>query len=560
MIGHKFLSKPVSKSTAIVLIVATFFLLLSFLPEIYEARIISKLPSDRVMIWGEHNYTYDYNVYLSKIRQGMEGRWTVVDKYDNTTKQKGVYLQMLYLLSGKVGGGLGLTPVLVYQLLRVILGFAWIVVIITMAKYFLKKPSTYVPAVILSLLASSFPIINQFSGKLSLSTFMYWWQELDVARRMSYIPHYSLNYILLSLLIVLMYLLSKTNRRKYLAAICVILFFSFFIHPAGGLTFFFSWIIFHSIKGLWFRDYTLKDWLNIINYTLVIFLCAILPLLYIKTVTSSYPWKSLVDFDITHPLPFKFHEYILSLGSVFFTGMAGIILVLKQKNRLLLGLSSWALAAFFGLAFFSLVPIQSPVRFVQTANHVPLTILTVYFLTSLRLPGVTRVITVWIKWGFVFITVMIGLINGFSSLKGQMQFIHDRTVAVFPLVPVMPQIMYPLKDFYFALDWLSKNTQKTDVIFSKSTAGNYIPAYSGNFVYLGHSSETPHFDEREQKINVFFSFTQESQQAQQFLRDNHIAYVFYGPQERQEGSNIPNSYSFLKPIYESYHVTIYKVL
>src|SRR3990167_5832093 len=96
------------------------FLFLAFLPNIYEASVSNNLlPPDRTMIWGEHSYTYDYNVYLSKIRQGQESHWSVVDKYDNHPQQKGIFLVMVYLLSGKIGSIFNFSPTLTYHLLRV---------------------------------------------------------------------------------------------------------------------------------------------------------------------------------------------------------------------------------------------------------------------------------------------------------------------------------------------------------------------------------------------------------------------------------------------------------
>ncbi|MBI4225671.1 hypothetical protein HY612_01010, partial [Candidatus Roizmanbacteria bacterium] len=83
----------------LILIFSVSFMLFSYIPNFYEASVVKLLPQDRVMLWGEHIYTYDYNIYLSKIRQGAEGRWTVVDKYDNNPNQNGVFLQMLYLLT-----------------------------------------------------------------------------------------------------------------------------------------------------------------------------------------------------------------------------------------------------------------------------------------------------------------------------------------------------------------------------------------------------------------------------------------------------------------------------
>ena len=117
--------------------------------------------------------------------------------------------------------------------------------------------------------------------------------------------------------------------------------------------------------------------------------------------------------------------------------------------------------------------------------------------------------------------------------------------------------MYPLKDFANGLKWLETNTSRNSVVLSKITAGNYIPAYSGNFVYLGHSSETPHFDTRNINVNNFFSGTMSADDALNFLKRENITYIFYGPQEKEEAINSISQYKFLKAVYISPYVTIY---
>src|SRR3989344_1896602 len=121
------------------LLLSFLFLLTSYIPNFYEASIANLLPSDRVMTPAEHMYTYDYNVYLSKIKQGIEGRWNVVDKYDNNPDQKGVFLQMIYLISGKIGGLFGFSPGLTFHLLRTTASVFWVLAIIYINIYFLRR-------------------------------------------------------------------------------------------------------------------------------------------------------------------------------------------------------------------------------------------------------------------------------------------------------------------------------------------------------------------------------------------------------------------------------------
>jgi hypothetical protein len=579
------------------------------------------------MIWGEHIYTYDYNVYLSKIRQGMEGRWTIVDKYTNDTNQKGVLLQMLYLLTGKVGGLLHLDPTLSFHLVRVILSLAFVLTVIALNVYFLRKPVLYFTGTLITLLASSFPVFYYFLDQWWVGQYMPWWQEMDVLKRLSYLPHYLLNYIIIGLFAILIsqntkheasdksvilnlfqdlimrfrnplrseaskfgmtgkFQISDFGFNRNFFFTCVLLFFSFFIHPAGGFLFFISWGLYHFIKTVWFRSYEVEDVLNIFKQTMILLFVAAVPLLYIKFVTSTYPWKTLIDFDRDNRLAFKFSEYILSLGPVFFTGLLGTIVVLWKKDERFLSLATWFLGAFLGIVLFQHIPFQSELRFAQTANHIPLAILTIYFLNEVknlilkkkvkisvsndlgipersegRAPtGVRNTVSNFLFYGVISLIIGLGIVQAYFSIKAQTDFIHQRAVAGVPLVPYPPQVMYPLNDFYNAMIWLKDNTARTDVVLSKVTAGNYIPAYSGNYVYLGHNPETPMYSQKVDNVNQFFSGTMIPKDAQQFLKTEHISYVFYGPQEKDNNQKDIKQYSFLKEVFTSPYVTLYRVI
>ena len=632
-------------------IVSFLFLLASYVPNLYETSISKLLPPDRVMTPAEHMYTYDYNVYLSKIKQGIEGRWNVVDKYDNNPDQKGVFLQMIYLISGKIGGLFGFSPGLTFHLLRTTASVFWVLAIIYINIYFLRRRDVInhvstIVGVLLSLFAASWPVFYEYQGTTWIGMHMSWWQEMDVLKRISYIPHYTLNYIIVAVLSILLYKSQITNPKKqtnfniqnsknkkfflfenlrignYLEIgnwkleidanfllICVILFFSFFIHPSAGLLFLISWVLYHFINAVWFRKYNRYQIAKIVYDTIFLFLVAALPLIYFQYVTSAYPWKSLTDFDKLFRYPVNVKEYILALGPVFFTGILGLITALIKKEQKLLSLVTWILGAFLAIFAFKKFPLQSELRFVQTANHIPLAILTVYFLNELRLKllskcktyslytnskhetrnskqyqnlndqnskrfehlslknsnlfrisdfGFRILIDIFIG-GIIFSIILLGIAQSYFSIKSQTDFIHQRVVAGQPLVPYPPQVMYPLKDMYNAFIWLDKNTKNEDIVLSHIYAGNYIPAYSGNFVYLGHNPETPHYDERVRKLESFYSGTLANEDAEKFLKEENIKYVLYGPQEKEKSTEDIKKYPFLKPVFNSYHVTLYSI-
>ena len=589
----------------ILFLLSSIYLFLSYIPNIYEAQQAKNAMPDRHVILAEHIYTYDYNVYLSKIRQGLEDRLSVINKYDNQPQSKGIYLQMLYLLSGKLGGLFSLSPGIIFHLMRTIFSIIWIAVIVYLAMLFIKDKFFATLAVLFSLLSSSFPIIEKINDQPWISMYMSWWQELDPVKRISYLPHYTINYIIISLLTILLYLHGKTGKTKYFYAIVVILFFSFFIHPSGGLVFLGSWILYHLIYFLWFRTLNTKyQILNTIKMTFILFLTASIPLLYIKVITSGYPWRSLVEFDRLHPMPFVLKDYILAVGPLFFTGMLGALLVLIKKNKDLLAVTTWILAANIGIIVFMKFTTQSPTRFIQVANHVPLAILSIYFISWLltlttnnaggakrevqmnasaddrfianwdvRRPReagssrptesgkrvIKRLLLTFISYSAIALILLLGILQSYFSIKAQNLFNFQKAVAGQPIVAYPPQVTHPEKDVYNGYLWLKDNTDHDAIVLSKINAGNYIPAYSGNFVYFGHNPETPDYDKREQEVNQFFSLALKEAEARKFLIDRDISYIYYGPQERETAGWQYPTYSFLKPVYTSPWVNIYQV-
>ncbi len=537
------------------------FLFLSFLPQLYELSLAYRLPADRTLVAGEHIFTYDYNVYLAKIRQGQEGRWSVVDKYDNHPQQPGVLLQMFYLLSGKIGGLFRLSPPLIYHLLRLIVGFFWVVTIIYLNFHYLKQPVWAGLGVVFCLLSTSFPRFYRLENQWWVGQYMDWWQELDLIKRVSFIPHDVLNYINTGLFIAVIPRLDTFDNKQTFIFLLLI-FLSLFIHPTAAIIFCLAWFFYLLISSGGRKPSLprLKIALTAVRFLTVITVILI-PLLYIRAVTSVYPWKTLLDFEQHYRLTVSLPEYFEALGPAFFLGMIGLALVVWKKDLRFLPLVAWVIAALAGIITFTYLPIQSPLRFVQTANHIPLAILSVYLLNRLwrrrSWPTLTKTIVVLITVGYIGL----GLIQAYFSLKGQLVFIRQKIAATVPLVPAPPQVIYPLTDFYNGLQWLKANTRPDQVVLSKYTAGNYIPAYSGNFVYFGHA-ETPHYLEREPLVNQFFSGSLNPEAAYAFLNQENISYVFYGPQEKETVSDPQltiDRYQFLKPVYQSPMVTIFKI-
>ncbi|HUV42947.1 MAG TPA: hypothetical protein VMY36_03560 [Patescibacteria group bacterium] len=546
-----------------ILFFSFLLLFLSFFPTLYEAFQANNLgDSRRLMLWGEHNYTYDYNVYLAKMRLGAEGRWTVINKYTSES-HRGALLQEFYLLTGKVGGWLRLTPPITYHLVRILLAVALLLAIYQLIAFFLRDSFQRKIAFLLALFSGAWPRFVYYNQGWHPALFMDWWQEMDVVRRATYVPHYLFGHLL-----TIVMLLSLLKRKLVWALVSGLI--AGFVHPP-------SLLIVWGIWGLWilwqiretlitkglvkikdglFKDDIFRDIKRQIVSFIFLVLVTAIPLLYIQRITSIYPWKALTDFDRLHPLPFRFEEYLLALGITFVLGVGGMILVFWRKKETYLPLVFWVLSAFLAILIFQQIPFQSEVRFIQVAVHLPLAILATLFLVEVSqwLKKKTgQKVLIWL----VLLVLLLSLPGIYSSFKGQIGFINQRVAAVLPLVPYPSQVMYPLKGWWQAIVWLGEETKRNEIVLSDVTAGNYIPAYSGNTVYYGHSGETIFFDQKRFVIQRFFNNQMMEDEAFDFLKKNRISYIFFGPQEATLGYFQP--YSFLETVFQNDWVIIFKV-
>lgn len=287
-------------------------------------------------------------------------------------------------------------------------------------------------------------------------------------------------------------------------------------------------------------------------------------LVYVQLIVSFYPWKRLVEFDTIHPTIYSFIEYIKSVGPVLPLGLFGIIIVFIRKRAELFVFASWVITWFFMLQVFAYTPQTSPLRLTQMAPQIPLGILSGFFFYELTklikksnhsLSKITPIVIFILP----FIMTVYGFFMMYESWVGQRDFIDHKMWADIPLVPSGTYVMYPLKDFVSALSFLENETIPTSVILSDTTAGNYIPVYSGRTVYVGHDN-TVWYEEKIERVRDFYAGRLSALEAREWLTRSEIAYVLYGPQEMERGiSDLPKHYPFLRLKYKNDYFQIYQI-
>ncbi len=550
------------------ILLSFFFVFLSFYPTLNEIQQAKNLPKDRVFEL-VHNYVFDYNFYLSRIREGQEGKWLVSEKYFSQP-HKGSLFQILYLLLGKLGGLGGVGPPAVYHISRLLMGLMLLMLIGKLVQSLFTGWWQLV-GYFFVVTAGSWPILTKLADNTyRLSSHWGGWSVIDPLQRITFMPHVLLGQIFL-VLFVWKFGLDKTNRTNKTNMI---------LWGAIGLV---AGIIFPPVLVTIYVILGVQTILEIIQSKSLklpkslrersIFVFFSLPaLLYLQVMFKIEPWQALAVFDVQHRSVLPYAEYALALGPMLPLGILGGLVVLGkwgglgkmgEKEEKLIPFVSWVLALGLLFAIFERVPQQSPTRFTQMLINVPLGIMGTYLLYS--------VWTFYDKYKRSHLSVIkvgIGLLTGAIILTGlgiMMSMVGWKTDEVRGkvegtwLYPVGVQLVYPLKDFMDGIEFLRLNTKTTDVVLAFEAAGNYIPAYAGNYVYLGHAN-TPDEDGKLKIAARFFKGEMSLDEAKTFLTRENIRYIYFGPQERELGGikDLVNDYTFLNLIYSNNQVVIYQ--
>lgn len=574
-------------------VLISVFVIWSFYPSVYELKQRSKLQPIRYFEL-VHNFPTDYNFYLSRIRQGIEGRWTVNETYTSEPHQ-GSFLHILYLLMGQVGrwvrvpwerGGD------VYHVARVVLGVALLALIAEFCKnsfgpwdkYYVlgimekKKKNTFTTkihytypiilpflAFMLSVTASTWPKLVFVEGVPRFGGYMAWWSVMDSLQRITFIPHLLAGQALILFLLMAIAddaVIQKTGNWIVLG---LLMFLLGIIFPPGYIFVATALVVLSVIDWFFARGERVDResrnlFLKRIGSRIIPVFIALPSLLYLLLMSTFYPWKRLSEFDILHPLPFTYTEYILAVGPILPIGLIGLFVAWKMKEKSMRAPISWVIAWIFLLIAFRFIPSQSPLRFSEMIPHVPLGILASYvcffIYRTKKYPILTKKSAVILP----IICIVLGIGTMYSSYLWQRDFSDYKMKATYPLVPTASYVMYPLKDFIQAMKVIQDTTSRDSVILSETTAGNYIPVYSGNRVYVGHDN-TVAAEYKKMMVSLFFRGAMEPDQARQWAIDNRFALVFYGPQEKEAGGlqDLSRVYPFLKPVYSNFFVTLYQV-
>jgi len=122
-----------------------------------------------------------------------------------------------------------------------------------------------------------------------------------------------------------------------------------------------------------------------------------------------------------------------------------------------------------------------------------------------------------------------------------------------------PLFFYPV-EMVEAVDWLGQNSRWQDTVFASYRTGGLIAARIGHRVVIGHLMETVNYPEKEAAVRAFFGSAIPPEDKCAILERYGVAYVFYGPYERDLGDSQVGKLFCLEKAFERDGIVVLRVL
>jgi hypothetical protein len=516
---------------------------LAFSPYLYELVAIGRrLPAERYPLI-ETDYAPDARVYLSRMREGFDGAWLVSEKYTAEPHRPSI-LHISYLAMGKLAGLVRITPVPAFFLWRLLIGLGLLLAGYLFISQAFSGKTERLLAFLLFVFVGNIPILARNSIPVfghDWSFYLGWYTYFDPAKRIIFLPHYNLGTLFL-----ISSLLFWPKKKYWLSGLFAML--AVIVLPQtvvilgfiGGLS-----LVWEFIKT---KKLIIASW--------PFWLLLLAGFLAIKYSLSYFPWNVQGQADLTkRDISLSYcKEALFGLGPTGILGLIGAFWVIIRRRTKGYPAAFWILGIIFGIIIFTIFPVSNGFRFFQIDLHLPLAITTVILLKTIANLFKSRKGIVF--GALVFLVLLPSFITWPVSLKGQTMFIDQKIAAGYPLIPQLPYVVYPIRPVMEAVNWLKDNTDHQQVVLAAQTLGSMIPAYAGNYVFLGHSNQTVYFDSKLKQMQDFYSRRMNINQMKQFLSQNRISWVFYGPEEAGMGKIA--DLTFLKPAAVFRDVIIYR--
>ncbi|MFH1207663.1 MAG: hypothetical protein V1668_03595 [Patescibacteria group bacterium] len=529
------------KEWRLVLVLAGVMVAVTAIPYLYG---YFTAPSGKVFTGIHYLTPGDTNVMLSNIEQVKQGQNIFINPY-TSEPQRRIYLNPFWLGVGWMAKIFHLPNLLAFHAARSLLILIFAGVMYLFLAYIFSDPKRRIWMMLVICAASGLglffnPFLFDVSKIYEHPTDM-WVPESVTWLTLYHSPHLIASLTLIILIFLLMLLAFDRDKYRYSLGAGIACFFLLWFHPFNGPTIFGVLITYMLI--IFLRDRKIY-WQYIKHF----FILCVFP---VPVVAYMY-YMSNADWVIRKwneqnllPSPTAW-MYIIGYGILVPFALYGLWITLKIAKNKGIFIVAWLVASSLLLYF----PIYFQRR-LSEGLHIPIAILATVGIIALadrlRSPSPSS----WqIKLSALVISLIILLPLSNFQIMGQDAY-NYQTEKKYPYYMDRTEVE--------AMAWLKDNASLADVIFSTYEIGNFIPAYSGRVVWLGHGPQTINIEEKFKKSIWFWGNDSDADEKYTLLKDSRATYVWYGQYEKKAGTYDPASKSYLKKVYSNPDVTIFRV-
>lgn len=542
----KYLIKSITRREWLFLIIISLItVIITAAPYLYG--YLTK-PSGSTYVGVHHLTPGDTNVWLSMIEQTKQGHNIFINLYTSEPQNR-IYTNPLWLSIGWLAKIFNLSNLLALHVSRSLWIILFIIVIYIFLCYFFKEVLKRKIILLIILFSSGLGLFfNPFLFNLKriiehpVDT---WVPESITFLTLYHTPHITASLTLIVFTFLLMLMALDNNKVIYsiLAGLASLLLFWF--HPFNLPTIYLVTGIFILIK------FVLSGriiWSYIKHYLLLIIIS--LPSIFYLFWMAKTDWV-IRNWSAQNILPSpSFWMYLIGYGLLWLLALIAIVKIFKNLQQKEFFLYAWLVTSLFLIY----IPLNFQRRMVE-GLHIPLTIFAglgiLYILDYLKKPRFQgkKVIN-----SLPILLVISSIV--FLPLTNIQILAQD-----FYLYSTKKTLPYYLsKGQTESFDWIKNNVLINEIIISSYYMGNYIPAYTGRIVYIGHGPQTINWTKKLEIIDWFFKDDQNDEGKYKFLKENKISYLYYSEKEKEIGDYSPAKRGYLQEVFNNNEVKIYRVL
>ena len=490
--------------------------------------------------------------HLAKMQQGAWDGWRYRILF-TPEEHPGAYLHTFYVGLGKLSSLLGLSLIQTYQLARLACGLSLLITAYVFLSIFLESQDTRLVAYLLISFSSGLGWLILLGGSFTLGGITpidFWLMDAYTFFTIFTFPHSSAAVALLLLFFTLVLKYLETFQLRALLLGSLIFLGLCIIHP-------FTALLVESVLVTYWALLFLKRKRLPGHEAPAIMIWALTPIplivYYYQAFASDAVFQSWSAQNVlpSPPIP----HLLLGYGGIFLLAVGGLAHAIRQGNGRTLLLVAWVISAIVLLY----LPFKLQRRMIE-GLHIPLCILATVGLFEYLLPAAMN--SSWL--------------NRFARWRGYGRHGLRRLLLYSLIMATFPSNLYLVAGYsvstlqndptlYYrqeevkAVDWLKKNTERTDTVLASYEIGRLIPARTGNRVFMGHWCETVEVEYKRRWSEAFFQDSTSDNVRRDLLTRYGISYVFHGPTERQIGEFDPSRATYLTPVYGNSSVAIYRV-